>query len=523
MQERRRRCLIWLIQYNRYCWIAEATGRPVLSYLRKKASRHGWGEHPQVSEKHFRGVIENSVDAIALVDMQGTVLYVNSSTTWLSGYAPEELVGRNAFELIHPDDRATSMHALASVVQNPDEHIRVECRVRQKSGKWLWMEASGSNLLEEPGVRAIVGNFRDISARKQAEERLIEQARLLQIANDAFIVQNEDNCISFWSEGSERLYGYSEKEAVGKKAVELLHTQFPVPLATIHGLLNTQQTWRGELIHTTKAGKIITVDSHWELLENTTSYRILEVNRDITERKLLEQRKDEFISIASHELRTPVTSLLAYTQLLLLKSQREGYMQFVGHLRRMEEEINRLTNVIAEMLDLSKIQAGKLELETEPFQIDPWVEQIIESVQHTTTHHICIEGKANREIIADRYRLGQMLLNLLTNAIKYSPQADRIDVTVTSEQDRIVISVHDYGVGIAQDEQDKIFERFYRVSTTKAYPGLGLGLSICAEIIKKHNGMIWVESTEGKGSTFSFSVPLNTIEPHHFSHGALPV
>ena len=226
------------------------------------------------------------------------------------------------------------------------------------------------------------------------------------------------------------------------------------------------------------------------------------------ERKELERRKDEFITMASHELRTPLTSLLGYTEVLQMKQYGDQEAQYI--LSRMGTQIKRLSGLIADLLDLSKIQAGKLAFAEELVDMDALVGEVVESLQPSSARHqICIEGGTQSEVYGDRERLEQVLANLLTNAIKYSPGAQKIIVHLTRTRQALTVSVQDFGIGIPRAHQGKVFERFYRVdgSQARAYPGLGMGLYIAHQIIERHGGKMWVESVEGQGSTFSFSLP----------------
>ena len=237
---------------------------------------------------------------------------------------------------------------------------------------------------------------------------------------------------------------------------------------------------------------------------------VVSVYTDMTEQKELEQRKDHFISMASHELKTPLTILSAFTQLLRERFEAEARQDVMLYLSKMDDQITRLTKLVADLLDISKMQEGKLELAQEAVDMDELVREVVENLQPTTTHHLLIEGAAQRTITGDRDRLGQVLMNLLTNAIKYSPQAETVVVRVAQTRDSLTVSMQDFGIGIAQSHQEKLFERFYRVYSEKdqTYPGLGIGLYIAHEIIQRHGGKMWVDSVEGKGSTFSFSLPI---------------
>lgn len=243
----------------------------------------------------------------------------------------------------------------------------------------------------------------------------------------------------------------------------------------------------------------------------------------MAERKALEQRKDEFISMAGHELKTPLTSLRGYTELLQTKFARQDDQEVLRTLSRMATQITRLSRLIADLLDLSKIQAGKLTFVEESVDVDALIGEIAESLQQQSTqHHICIEGSAQGQIIGDRERLGQAVSNLLTNAMKYSPGAERIIVRLTHAEGALIISVQDFGMGIPKVHHEKIFQRFYRVSPkrSRTIPGLGIGLYIANQIIELHGGKLWVESMEGQGSTFSFSLPTQVAEEGNLAFSA---
>jgi signal transduction histidine kinase len=232
---------------------------------------------------------------------------------------------------------------------------------------------------------------------------------------------------------------------------------------------------------------------------------------DVSTQVELEQRKDDFMSMASHELKTPVTSIKGYTQLLIRKFEKEGMDEPVAYLTRMDNQIDKLTRLIRDLLDVSKAQTGKLDYEEAPIDIDRLVRETIESVQQTTTTHtLILHDTSHAIVLGDSERLSQVLINLLSNAIKYSPRADHVDVHVVASSNTVIINVQDYGVGIAKEHHAKLSERFYRVygNSNKLFPGLGIGLYISYEIVKRHHGEITLTSEEGKGSTFSITLPL---------------
>jgi len=237
---------------------------------------------------------------------------------------------------------------------------------------------------------------------------------------------------------------------------------------------------------------------------------VLVITRDVTVSKELELRKDNFISMASHELKTPITTLKGMTQLLKKRMIKQGIQEPIELLARMEVQIDRLTRLINELLDVSKIQAGQLDYREEPVDIDALVKETIETLQPAHPQHtLTLMGTSHATVRGDKDHLEQVLINLITNAIKYSPEADKVDISVAASSDAVQIDVRDYGAGIPKAAQEKIFDRFYRVQDEKnrGVLGLGMGLHIASEIVKRHKGKLTVASEEGKGSTFSVLLP----------------
>lgn len=241
-------------------------------------------------------------------------------------------------------------------------------------------------------------------------------------------------------------------------------------------------------------------------------YAILNMATDITRQVQLQQQKDEFIGIASHELKTPVTSIKAYAQVLEAIFREKGYEKETTMLSRMGIQINKLTNLISDLLDTTKIQAGKLMFNERWFNFNQLVEEAVEDMRRTTSKHTIVVqlGESSGDTFADPERIAQVITNLLSNAIKYSPDSDQIVVSTGEAEGQVRLCVKDFGVGIAPEKHEKVFEQFYRVSGDKqhTFPGLGLGLYISSEIIKREGGRIWVESVEGKGANFCFTLPL---------------
>ncbi|HLL60696.1 MAG TPA: ATP-binding protein [Candidatus Nitrosocosmicus sp.] len=246
--------------------------------------------------------------------------------------------------------------------------------------------------------------------------------------------------------------------------------------------------------------------------KNKKPVRAIGIKMDITDRKRLERQKDEFLSIASHELKTPITSIKAFVQILQKYFVTSNNGDSARYLKKMDNQVDRLTKLVQDLLDVSKIQTGKLEYSEEVFDFDKLIGDVIDEMQPLTSQHIIRhEGNAQVNILADKFRIAQVITNLLSNAIKYSPQGKEIIVKTSFDKSEVTVAVKDFGIGVPQDKMKHLFERFYRVQDKKreSFPGLGLGLYISARIIERQGGKMWVESVDGKGSTFYFCLPIH--------------
>jgi two-component system CheB/CheR fusion protein len=351
-----------------------------------------------------------------------------------------------------------------------------------------------------------------VTARKSLREVNQQLETIIRSSPLAIYVLDATGRVTLWNNVAEELFGWREEEIIGK--------QLPiVPEEKIeeHKLLIARlqqgKSFTRDLTRKRKDGSLLDliISANPIVDEQGKTITIIAIAADITERKRLERQKDEFLGIASHELKTPVTSIKAYGQVLQRIFAKEGNNRAVSQLEKMDAQIDKLTLLISDLLDVTKIQSGKLMMQEEEFDINELITTIVDELQLTTTRHTLEKKLARTKMIyADRERIGQVLTNLITNAIKYSPHTDRIYISSKIEKDTVTVCVQDFGVGIPVDKKEKVFEQFFRVSGEKQQtsPGLGLGLYISSEIIKRQEGKIWVESVEGKGSTFCFCLPL---------------
>lgn len=239
---------------------------------------------------------------------------------------------------------------------------------------------------------------------------------------------------------------------------------------------------------------------------------ILLAIEDVTKARNYDKQKDEFASIVMHELKTPVSTINGYLQLLEAHLLNRDDKKLLKYTDIMSEQVRRLTSLINGLLNSSQIRAVGFDYREDVFDIGELIAETIRDVQKTTkTHKIIQEGKIIRYVKGDRIRVAQVLINLLTNAIKYSPNSNKIIVKISFKAGQVIVGVKDFGIGISKINQKKVFERFFRVKNPnhEVFYGVGLGLDISSQIVHHYKGKIWVESQEGKGTLFNFSLPIN--------------
>jgi signal transduction histidine kinase len=226
-------------------------------------------------------------------------------------------------------------------------------------------------------------------------------------------------------------------------------------------------------------------------------------------RKQAEDLKDEFIGFAGHELKNPLTSVKAYTELIKKNAIKKNDIVALDYSTKIDSYVNKLVELVNDLLDITKIEAGRLTFNDSTFLFNELVKDIVsEQTRLTRTHRIILKGTTQKTIVADKYRIGQVIINLITNAIKYSPSANKVLITISQTSDGVLLRIKDFGIGIPKEFHQKIFSRFFRLGNKKnSAEGLGIGLYISSQIVKHYNGKLWVTSRGKSGSTFHLFLP----------------
>lgn len=375
---------------------------------------------------------------------------------------------------------------------------------------------------DEAKVRSLLHHIltaqKQEEGRKRVERRLKEREdrfrALIEHGSDIIILSDGKGHYSYVSPSIDHILGYGPEEFKTLQRREFVHPE-DMPLVT----KDMEKILKTDGARITGKFRIKHKNGAWRWVESTAtnllhypSVRSVVSNlRDVTQQEVLAKQKDEFIAIASHELKTPVTSIKAYAQLLYKRFKSAEDVSSAELMSKLDGQVNKLAGLISDLLDATRIDQGKLLFHEDEFNFNELVEEVIEEMQRTTTQHVLVKELDSTVIVfGDRDRIGQVIINLLSNAIKYSPDATKVLIKSVVQDNFVELSVKDDGIGLAKEDQVRVFERFYRVGGDKqeTFPGLGLGLFICAEIIKRHQGHIWASGEKGHGTTFTFTLPI---------------
>lgn len=462
---------------------------------------------------------------------EGRFVFVNKAACAALGYSRGELLDLHVWD-IEPGDTEAAWKVHWSLLKEQGS-LTFETRHRGRSGVPFPVEVDAT-LVEFSGREYACGIARDISERKGSEERLAEQASLLQLTHDSIIVRDLEDRVTFWNRGAADQYGWTEEEALGAVTHELLSTEFPVPLQEIKAALAATGRWEGELVHSRKDGSLLTVASRWapQLDGAGRMVGILEINNDITERRrvetvvrelnaALERRVGErtaeletttrelegFSYSVSHDLRAPLRAIDGYAALL---RQRLG--------ATMDDESGRLLQSIADngrlmgslvdgLLDFTRIRSR--ELVRVPLDIRQLAIQVLTDLLSAPgRERVRVAVAELPPVHADRELAATALRHLLSNAIKFSSGRPEplVEVGFRSAPDGAVYFVRDNGIGFDPKYAERLFYVFQRLDGPPEAGGTGIGLALVKRIVEKHGGRLWAEGAVNGGATFFFTL-----------------
>lgn len=489
----------------------------------------------KASEKKYSTLVEKGNDGILILQGAGILKYVNSIISAMTGYAKEEALGTPFLKYIAPEYRKAIAEKYKKRLRGEKVSSRYEMEILSKNGKRTPVEINASRI-EYEGAPAVMAIVRDISERKKSEEAIKKSEKMFSI-----LAQSSPDCIKlfdlkgnlvFINNGGLKEHGFKTVEEARK--IGVFNSILPEDRAKSQKALSQAAQGKSltmEIRHTKEGSnrecclEIFTPIRD----ENGIITGVLGVSRDITERKQTEKElkktveklkdldklKDDFLNNTTHELKTPLVPIKAQAQLLLTGEYgkiNEEQREALEMILRNEENLGKLTG---EILDIPKIRTNKLKLFTEKISLEKLVTEICKNTEKIAQKkNLSCSHSFDPEIpqiLADKEKIGEVISNLVDNAIKFTPEGGTIKIKVYKKENDAIITVEDSGIGLSKENIKKLFIPFFQIqsSLTRKYRGTGLGLAICKGIVEAHGGKIWAESRgEGHGSIFGFSLPI---------------
>jgi PAS domain S-box-containing protein len=478
----------------------------------------------QKSEELFRSIFEHANAGMNTITFEGHYLQVNPAFCRFIGYSREELSELCVFDLTHPEDQEATRERFDQIKTGPSRAFEYEKRFVRKDGRVVWAHVTSAWLFDE-GNRPLygIGLVQDITARKKAEDGLLRALAQAQEAHDkidgilrsvaeGLVVTDHRQRMVLMSPSAEKLLGVACREVINQP-VERIFAGTAVPEALRRALSGKGN---GDLIEFELPGsgenRKRTIQARLSVIRDRSGGRsgMITLLHDITREREIQRMKTAFVTTAAHELRTPLTSIQGFSEVLLkradLKPGEQGAILSIIH-----EQAQTLSSIVADLLDLARIESGAgFVLNKTSCDLAALIRQAVSHIPRKEgLHRIETVLSAGLETAyGDPARLRLVLENILSNAVKYSPRGGLIRISGRPRPGELCLSVSDQGIGMREDQVERIFDKFYRADTSNsAVEGAGIGMSIVKEIVQAHGGRVWVESAPGQGTTVSFCLP----------------
>ncbi|HEX8823943.1 MAG TPA: ATP-binding protein [Archangium sp.] len=501
-----------------------------------------------MSGDDFKRLMDAMADPLVACDGDERVLYMNPAAERLLGWRTAELAGQSFLHLVPPRLRSFEGHSFVRYLLERRRALSgrpVRVPLLCRGGPELEVELTAGTLGEGPGERITLVLRRSPESPDYTDEPL-ERVSSMDPSQAAPAVPTGERAYRLVFENAPvglfhfdttptlitcndyfvRIIGSSKRAIIGLNLLTLRDEAF---MGCVRDVLDGRHAYYEGDYRSVTADKVTPMRAHFApcfneageveggvaIVEDVTEQRRAETERDHLYREAQEaiRVRDDFLTIASHELKTPLTPLSLRLASLERRLERKEPVD-PSLLRHARQHLVRLTALINDLLDASRIEAGRLALHFEPLRLDTLIERVLTGMDAERGHHRIdyVHPEESVSIRGDAYRLEHVIANLLENALKYSPGDSTVRVTLDVNDDFALLSVADEGIGIPRDQQEQLFERYFRarnVSIT-SYGGLGLGLYISRDIVERHGGRIWVESEMGRGATFYVALPLLT-------------
>jgi len=491
------------------------------------------------SEERFKQLVKNSFDMVILMDSKGVQHYISESCEKMLGYKQEELIGIPVIEkMIHPDDQESTLKDFLDIVENKT-HGGTQYRHRHKNGSWVYLEAFGTNQLDNPVIKSVVLNVRDITERKKAKEKLESNYSLLRMAgktaefggwsydvadkkifwsDEIAVIREEPLGFSLDLNSGIAAYAPEYRNRISKVFNDCLELGIPYDEEMIVATAKGNNIWirtTGEAVRDDN-GNIVKLQGAFQ---NINSKKLREEALIESETQLIELNatKDKLFSIIAHDLRSPFNTILGYSDLLSNSAKTYDTERIVKFSTDINSAAVNTLALLDNLLNWAKSQTGQITFKPVKLNLQPIIAQTIEVLNSTAKiKNISLNyiQSDSIEVYADQDMLNVILRNLIANALKFTNSRGAIAVNAMQKNNFIEITVSDNGVGMNEETLNKLFKIDTTITTngTANEKGSGLGLILCKEFVEKQGGTIWVESEPNKGATFHFTLPNDIVE-----------
>jgi PAS domain S-box-containing protein len=486
------------------------------------------------SEQRYRLLAENIKDVIIKMLPDGTQSFVTPSCYYLIGYTPEEMIGRSVFDLVHPDDIPVSESIMKRAVVSGDVFFTLTQRILHKDGHYVWIEMTNT-IIRDPETQnptEFIGLAHDITERQQAETALrVSEERFRQFIESApiaAIICDPDGRIILVNREAEKLFDYERDGLIGQSIEALV----PEILKEAHiqhreDFILSPNHYRIQLMELParrKSGGVFPADIQLRHIDMTPTPLVMSFIIDITQRKQTEEAlkhalaqekelgelKSRFVSMASHEFRTPLAAILATTETLTFYRDRMDAEQIDARLDKIRQQVSHMKDIMEDVLQLARMQAGRVEFKPLADDLQGLCWEIVEEFESQVEFRGRVFYEACESPVRtlfDRRLMRQVITNVVHNALKYSQAEKPVFMQLRQDEKHITLTVKDEGIGIPPEDVKRMFEPFHRANNVGTISGTGLGLSITKQAVELHNGTITIVSQLGVGTTATVTLP----------------
>lgn len=472
----------------------------------------------------FRLAVENASDHIVITDSMGIILYMNKAAERITGFTIEEVIGKKAGSkktwggLMEVD----FYRNLWETIKTKKENFSGEITNKRKDGNKYIATASIFPILGiKKDVRFFVAIEKDITRKKKQEEAMSKLAAIVQGSNDAIVGEDLQGKVTSWNKGAKNLYGYDEAEMLGKSVTILLPKEKKDDKKFIlDEIKKGKDVQNMQTVRQRKDGSLVEVAITASPLRNAEGEIVGAslIVRDITKEKQIDRAKTEFVSLASHQLRTPLTAIKWNAELLLNGDAGEVAAEQREYMEEIFSSNERMIDLVNGILNVSRLELGTFAVEPEPTNIVDVCESVLAELRPSIMlKKLVVKEKYSKNIpviSADPRLLRIVIQNLLSNATKYTPDGGMISLEIVKKEKDMHVSISDTGFGIPEKQQKMIFTKLFRADNARenVSEGTGLGLYVVKAVVEQFGGKIWFESKENKGTTFYVTIPLEGMK-----------